>query len=390
MADVTTGTDGDADFLADAAELTLGELYARLYERELELVDARHPGEWGALLRPVLAVCLAAGPNPVLPRRIAAVAVELMEGPKRDSLMRFDDALDALSALILRSQPDEHLGIFHASLVEEYFGQPDRSQNFHIRLDEAHSKIVDAIAILAPADQHDPSDELHRYAMEAEPDHLWSAGRYDEIVACLEARRLHRAIDERQRWQRWTDKIEEHPDLGSESKVAVDVRENLARWTGEAGDPKEAARILSNLLPLRERFSEGNVRDIIRTRGRLAYYTAKIGELADASERYHDLLELCRDSFDDENDPTTLETWRDYARFTGEAGHPQTASDQLEQLLAIYTGENREDDERAVAVAENLARFTGEGGDPRGARDRYREVLPRRRRISEPKRFPTP
>jgi hypothetical protein len=338
----------------------------------------------------VLAVCAAAGVNPRLPRPIASAAAERYAGhpPGTYTDTQFQKALDALSSLIVNSQPDDLLGIFHVSLLEDYFYKPERSENYPVNLPDAHRAIVDALRELAPADQHDPSNELHRYAMEWEPDHLWKCGRVDEIekiVESLEARPLAKAADERERWQRWATALGEK--LDKQSTAVVTARENLARWTGEAGNPTRAQAELTKLLPVRDQISGPDSEATIRTRGRIAYYTAKVGDMADASKLYGELWALCQGRLGDVH-PTTLETWTDYARFTGEAGRPEHARKELRELLHICQNKSGEtfgkDGTRTIAVAENLARFTGEAGFPRSARRQYARVLPFRQRASGP------
>jgi hypothetical protein len=349
---------------------------AELYEAELEAAVDRASGSWETLLRPVLAVCAAAGTNPRLPRQVAAVAAERLGGPSRNSHMQFDDALKALSSLIVCPHPGDMLGIYHSSLVEEYFGKPELSANFNINLEEAYSNIVEALRELAPANQHNVANEVHRYALEFEPDHLWSCGRFSEIPESLAARRLGRAVDERERWQRWTNKLSEQLDPDDDAMVST--RENLAAWTGDAGDPRAARDLLKKYLAVRQRISGDKHEKTILTRGRIAYYTAKVGELTAASEQYSVLLNFCRDKFGPKHE-TTLKTWRDYARFTGEAGHPTQACDELEKLLAISKDELGDTDENTIAVAENLARFSGESGRPAQAQKQYEDVLPLRK-----------
>src|SRR5262249_9668126 len=105
-----------AGFDAAALSRVAGSV-ARLYEGDLDAALSRHPDGGESWPRPVMAVCAAAGVGPGLPRPIAAAAAEHLGGPDRDAYMRFDDALDALSTLVVRSMPEDLMGIFHATLV---------------------------------------------------------------------------------------------------------------------------------------------------------------------------------------------------------------------------------------------------------------------------------
>ena len=289
--------------------------------------------------------------------------------------MQFEDALNALSSLVVRPNQGGTLGISHASLVEEYFDKPELSSRFAIDMSEVHGAISDALRELAPADSENTPPELHRYAIEFEPDHLWHSKRYAEIVSSLAARRLGRAVDERERWLRWTNKLS--LKLAPDDEAMVTARETLAAWTGDAGAPGAARDLLLMQLPIRSGLRGDDDEKTILTRGRIAYYTAKLGELGEAAKQYRELKVLCQNKFG-WNHKTTLETWRDYARFTGEAGHPVEACDELTELYRRCSEQFGADDENTIAVSENLARFTGEAGNPAAAKCRYQEVLPRR------------
>ena len=62
---------------------------------------------------------------------------------------------------------------------------------------------------------------------------------------------------------------------GREHRHTLTVRDNLARWTGEAGDPASARDQYAALLPQRERVLGPEHRDTLTTRDNLAYWTGK-------------------------------------------------------------------------------------------------------------------
>ena len=112
---------------------------------------------WETQLRPVLAVCAAAGVGPVLPLPLAVAAAARLGGPSTPT--RFLDSVVRLSGLIVRAkpgQPEEQLGIFHLSLGDDYLLRPDLGVQFSIDAPEAHRALADALRELAPAEQHDP------------------------------------------------------------------------------------------------------------------------------------------------------------------------------------------------------------------------------------------
>jgi hypothetical protein len=57
---------------------------------------------------------------------------------------------------------------------------------------------------------------------------------------------------------------------------------NLARWTGEAGDAAEARYQLTVLLPMQERVMGAEHPDTLAARRDLAYWTAQAGYAAAA------------------------------------------------------------------------------------------------------------
>jgi hypothetical protein len=69
----------------------------------------------------------------------------------------------------------------------------------------------------------------------------------------------------------------EHPDT-------LAARNQLARWTGEAGDAAGARDLFAALLPVRERVQGPEHPDTLATRANLAYWSGKTEEAApDAS-----------------------------------------------------------------------------------------------------------
>ena len=61
--------------------------------------------------------------------------------------------------------------------------------------------------------------------------------------------------------------------LGPEHPDTLAPRHNLARWTGEAGDPAAARDQFAALLPVRERVSGPEHPDTLATRDQLAAWT---------------------------------------------------------------------------------------------------------------------
>ena len=123
---------------------------------------------------------------PVLPLPLAVAAAARLGGPSTPT--PFLDSVVRLSGLIVRAkpgQPGEQLGMFHLSLAEDYLCRPDLGGQFSIDAPEAHRALADALRELAPAEQHDPRNPLHAYALRAEPEHLWAGGESADVINSL-------------------------------------------------------------------------------------------------------------------------------------------------------------------------------------------------------------
>ena len=122
--------------------------------------------------------------------------------------------------------------MFHLTLAEDYLCRPNLGGQFSIDAPEAHRALADALRELAPAEQHDPRNPLHAYALRAEPEHLWAGGESADVINSLVWRPLPRAVDEMERWQRWKTRLDEV--LGSTHPDTLTTRANLAQWTALA------------------------------------------------------------------------------------------------------------------------------------------------------------
>lgn len=223
------------DFTPDRLAGRVRPALVELYEAELLAAGAGDRHYWQRCLRPVLAVLAVAGAGPVMPLPLLIAASSRLDGPATVPGVR--DVLVRLSGLAVRSRPgtpDEHVGLFHASLTDDYLLHHDTGVQFPIDSPaDAHAAIAGALDQLAPGNLHDPADPLHRYALRAEPDHRWGHGDADGVIASLRNRPMPRARDERERWHRWTTTTA--AALGSEHPATLTVRHDLAFWTGEGG-----------------------------------------------------------------------------------------------------------------------------------------------------------
>jgi hypothetical protein len=156
----------------------------------------------------------------------------------------------------------------------------------------------------------------------AESDHLWAAGQPEKVVASLAARELSIPRDNLARWEEWHDRIArvlgpDHPDI-------LGTRNAIARWTGQAGDARQALHLFTELLPDHQRVLGPDHRGTLRTRHNIAHWT---GQAGNPSEALHLFTELLPDH------PDTLRTRHNIAHWTGQAGDARQALRLFTQLL---------------------------------------------------------
>ena len=169
----------------------------------------------------------------------------------------------------------------------------------------------------------------------------------------------------------------------SDDILALDVRQELAFWTGEAGDSAAARDQFGALYPDLIRVLGPDHPDTLSARQHLAYWTGQAGDLAAARDQLAALLPdrirvLGADHLD------TFTTRYNLAYSTGEAGDPAAARDQLATLLADRIRVLGPDHPSTLTTRSDLAYWTGQAGDPAAARDQLTALLPDRARVLGP------
>ena len=66
--------------------------------------------------------------------------------------------------------------------------------------------------------------------------------------------------------------------LGRDHPDTLTTRSNIAHWTGESGDAREALRLFAELLPDQERVLGRDHPDTLRTRNNIAAWTGRVGD----------------------------------------------------------------------------------------------------------------
>jgi TIR domain-containing protein/tetratricopeptide repeat protein len=142
----------------------------------------------------------------------------------------------------------------------------------------------------------------------------------------------------------------EHPDT-------LAVQDDLARWTGEAGDAAGARDRYAALLAVREKLSGSEYPTTLAVRDNLAYWTGRAGDAAGARDQYAALL-VVRETVSSPEYPTTLTTRARLAWWTGEAGDAAGARDQYAALLAVREKVSGPEHRNTMAIRDNLAYWT--------------------------------
>ncbi|MEU1407878.1 tetratricopeptide repeat protein [Streptomyces sp. NPDC005728] len=360
----------DPAVLRDDVRLSL----SALYDGELIAVGADDPTVWREQLRPVLGVLAVAGAGPILPLPLLVAASRHLHGPSTTTQVR--DVLVRVSGLITRTQPgqpDEHVGLFHPSLAEDYLLRP-RVGQFAIEPAEYHAALAGAIQGLAPLQQHNPTDSIHRYAIRAEAHHRWYASHDSTaVIESLVERLAGSAMDARERWQPWPAIFS--AALGPEHPDTLTVQESLSWWIGEAGGPAAARDQLTALLPVYEKVFGPEHPDTLNVRASLARWIGEAGDPVAARHWFATLLPACEKVFGAKH-PHTLTIRGSLARWTGEAGDPAAARDQYATLLPMRQKVSGPESSETLDVRANLAAWMGQAGDPAAARDQFTALLP--------------
>ena len=347
-----------------------------LYERNLERIGAAERGRWRYEFRPILGALAAAGVGPVLPLPLLCAASDKLGGPSRPARVR--DVLVDLRGLVIRSAPgtaDEHVGVFHQTLAE-YLLNPARA--FGSDPEEAHAALADAIAELAPRAEHDWKSPLHGYARDREAEHLWAAGRRDQMIECLEQRASPVPADNLRRWQSWAERLRAH--FGPDHPA---TRGNIAHWTGESGDAAGALHLSQALLPDLQRVFGPDHPHTLTTRNNIAGWSGESGDAACALRLFQELLPDQQRVLGPDH-PDTLTTRQNLARWTGESGDTASALRLLQNLLLDLQRVLGLDHPITFVTRNNIAALIGESGDAAGALRLSQDILPDLQRVLGP------
>ena len=179
------------------------------------------------------------------------------------------------------------------------------------------------------------------------------------------------------------DAYTESDAYGPEHPSTLNARNDLALWTGQAGDAAGARDQFAALLPVQERVQGPEHPDTLTARHNLALWSGEAGDAAGARDQYAALLPVRERVLSPEH-PSALITRNQLARWTGEAGDAAEARDQAAALLPVQERVLSPEHPDTLITRANLAHWTGEAGDAAGARDRYAALLPIQGRVQGP------
>ena len=125
--------------------------------------------------------------------------------------------------------------------------------------------------------------------------------------------------------------------LGLTTLTPLVARANLARWTGDAGDPAAARDLFAALLPARERVSGAEHPDTLTVRAYLAHWTGEAGDAAAARDLFAALLPV-RERVSGPDHPNTVTVRTDLAAWRRQADQLTGSRDTTEGDTSSMTG----------------------------------------------------
>jgi hypothetical protein len=353
------------DAAIQTGKLALGDAYEELLSRCNPTEDT-----WR-----VLSIMAAGGAGPVLPLTLLCAASEKLGGVATQAGLR--DELFRLRGLVARTAAGtdrEQVGLFHQTLVDHVVARGPQQAL------AAHRALADCIQVLAPAGLGavDLNDPIQRYAFEREAEHLWALGETDRVLGGLSARASAAPRDNLRRWSLWGPRVESR--FGADHQDTLTTRNNIAAWTGEGGDAREALRLFQALLPDRVRVLGADHPDTLLTRNNIAAWTGQCGDRREALRLFQTLLpDQVRVLGADH--PDTLATRSNIAAWTGEGGYARKALRLSQALLPDRVRVLGADHPDTLTTRNNIAAWTGEGGDAREALRLFQALLPDQTRV---------
>jgi hypothetical protein len=344
---------------------------SHLFDAALEEMGCGDPKVWTPY-EPILAVLAAAAVGPNVPIDLLSLASGQMGGPNRPFAVR--NSLARSRSLLIRSAAGtdgECCGLFHQTFAE-YLVNP--KSKFRVRTSLAHETVLQLLAELAPAEEHQEHSEevFYRYAFAAELDHLWACGRYDKLLSSLQNRAPKATSESLSRYQLWTPRIREALGPGHRDSLFAQVEEALL--TGDSGNSQGARLLLQEVLPNCVQSLGADDPLTLQLRGDLGYFLGEEGKDNEALDVLKQVLEDKLRVFGPVHNQT-IETRINVAHWTGLTGEPTAAIEQLNSILKDLQEVDGDYDVMALTIRNNIAHWTGELGNVQGALKLYDSLL---------------
>ena len=353
---------------------TVEGAYARL------LNQAGAAVAWPGRYRPTLGVLAVAGPGVSVPLAL------LIEASTRLGRVGDTDDLRAvlsrLRGLVVRTAPDtpdEHIGLFHPTFADYLLSGSDATSDYVINPAIIHPAIVEAIAAIAPMDEHKHNDPVHRYAFLREAEHIGVSGDFEWVMTSLGSRESPIPRENLARHQSWSERFE--TKLDRDNSIGLHLRSDVAHWIGDSGDARLALELYKALLPDQVKAIGPDHPDTLTTRNNVAHWTGRTGDARRALEMYKALLPD-RVEASGPDHPDTLTTRANIAAWTGRTGDARGALEMYKALLPDRVKAIGPDHPDTLTTRNNIGAWTGETGDARGALELFTALLPDQEKAS--------
>jgi tetratricopeptide (TPR) repeat protein len=161
---------------------------------------------------------------------------------------------------------------------------------------------------------------------------------------------------------------------GTGRPATLTTRGNIARWTGQSGDPARALRLYQDLLPDMDQGLGPRHPGTLITRGEMAHWTGESGDPAGA-------LQLARNLLPDVDQglgllhPITLSVRSNIATWTGQCGDAAEALRLYRDLLPDVKQVLGPLHQSALTIRGNIAAWTAQCGDAAEALRLYQDLL---------------
>jgi hypothetical protein len=211
----------------------------------------------------------------------------------------------------------------------------------------------------------------------------------------------------RDQFQLITNAYRDDDAYGPEHQDTLAARNQLARWTGRAGDAAAARDQLSVLLPIDEQLLGPEHPETLAARGNLVHWTGAAGDAFKARDQGEALLPVIerilglehpdtlavradiahwirrakRRGVRGQMDPDTLVVRADSPRGPRAARGATRAANQYAELLPVVERVLGTDHPVTLEVRAGLAWSSGEAKDGTGARDQFDALLPVTERV---------